>query len=81
MCFTLSSSLAGQTSPYLVPQVDLGEAESLQVNARSPDGRSHRLQENLLQVLTHEGPGLLQDLQAQGDQGHQLMYCVVIQQN
>jgi hypothetical protein len=48
---------------YLVPQVDLGEAESLQMNARSTDCRSHCFQEHLLQILAHERPSLLQNLQ------------------
>lgn len=47
---------------YLVSYVDLGEAESLQMNAGRTDGRSDDFHQQLLQILADEGPSLLQDL-------------------
>lgn len=47
---------------YLVSYVDLGEAESLQMNARSANGRSNGFYQQLLQILTDKGPSLLYDL-------------------
>lgn len=47
---------------HLVSYVDLGEAESLQVDAGGPDGRSNGLHQQLLQILADEGPSLLDDL-------------------
>lgn len=48
---------------HLVSQVELGEAEGLQVNAGGPDGWSDGFYKQLLQILAHKGPCLLQDLQ------------------
>lgn len=50
------------THTNLVSDVDLGEAESLQVDAGGPDGRSDSLHQQLLQILADEGPSLLDDL-------------------
>lgn len=47
---------------YLVSYVDLGEAESLQMNAGGTDGRSNGFHQQLLQILAYKGPSLLQDL-------------------
>lgn len=47
---------------HLVSDVDLGEAESLQMNAGGADGRSHGLHQQLLQILANKGPSLLDDL-------------------
>ena len=60
MCTVLSR--CGVNVWHLVPQVDLGEAEGLEVGVGGPDGRSDGAHQQLLQVLAHEGPGLLQDL-------------------
>lgn len=47
---------------HLVSDVDLGEAESLQMNAGGADGRSRGLHQQLLQILANKGPSLLDDL-------------------
>lgn len=50
------------TRTHLVSDVDLGEAESLQMNAGGANGRSHGLHQQLLQILAKKGPSLLDDL-------------------
>lgn len=44
---------------YLVSYVDLGEAEGLQMNTGSTDGRSNDFHQQFLQILAYEGPRLL----------------------
>ena len=59
---------------HLVSQVDLSEAEGLEVGVGGPDGRSNGAHQQLLQVLAHEGPGLLQDLE---DRGTEVSSCLM----
>lgn len=49
----------------LATKVDLGEAERLQMSAGAADGWSNGFRQQLLQILTNEWPGLLDNLEKQ----------------
>ena len=61
LCVFLCARLISVAS-NLVSKVHLGEAKGLQVGAGVPDGRSNGLYQQLLQILAHKGPYLLQHL-------------------
>lgn len=65
ICVTLCGNRMSQLGcllKHLVSHVHLGEAKCLEMGARRSDGRGNGLHQQLLQVLAHKRPHLLQHL-------------------